>query len=135
MAHNVRTADAGLESNMLAKEELTQEQAAKIERDFMQEGEEIRLRDGRTYVIPPLLLKDARKLMRELENIDTDLIVGNFLQDEAGHSKEQALFNILLMAFQYNDQDMTAEKLADICDLKQAKEIIRIMIGLNGLKK
>lgn len=117
------------------KKELTKEESRKIERDFMEEGEPITLRDGVTYIIPPLLLKDARKLMRKLETIDIDYIITNFIEDENGETGEEALYEVLLMGFKANYPDMTKEELENICDLRQAKKLITIMIDLNGLKK
>ncbi len=116
-------------------ESLTKDQAIKIEKDFMEDGEPIILRDKITYIIPPLLLKDAKKLMNKLETIDTDLIIINFIANDEGVTKEDELFEVLLLGFKYNYPDMAAERLEEICDLQKAKEIINLMIGLNGLKK
>lgn len=114
----------------LRQEVLNQEQTVKAEKDFFEEGETIKLRDGKIYTIPPLLLKDARKLMQQLNNIDPTLIIMNFVDDRI-----EKLYEVLMMAFKYNYPEITMEELEDICDLRQAKQIIEIMTDINGIKK
>jgi hypothetical protein len=120
------------------KQEAAQfEEAKRIEGVFFEDDAEIKLRDGKTYKIPPCTLKDARKLMNLLKTVSIDAIILNFLPpEEAGddEQRENDLFDILAMAFKgypHVDRDYIDENV----DLATAREIIEIMIGLNGLKK
>lgn len=117
------------------KEKLTKEEAEYIEKVFFEDDETVRLRDGKTYRIPPLSLKDARKLIKLLNSIDTGVIIANLLEDETGEDRYDKLMEVLLMAFKPYYPNITAEYLSEYVDLVTAKEIIDIMIGLNGLKK
>lgn len=117
------------------KEKLTKEEAEYIEKVFFEDDETVRLRDGKTYRIPPLSLKDARKLIKLLNTIDTGVIIANFLEDEKGEDRYEELMDVLLMAFKPYYPHITADYLMEYVDLVTAKEIIDIMIGLNGLKK
>jgi len=116
------------------KEPLTEEEALVIEKVFFEEDESVRLRDGRNYRIPPLGLKDARKLMRKLNTIDTSIIISNLI-DTDGEDRYDELLDVLMMAFRPYHKTMTVEYLEEYIDLVSAKQIIDSMIGLNGLKK
>jgi hypothetical protein len=119
------------------KPEITKEEAEYIEKVFFEEDEEVRLRDGRTYRIPPLSIRDARKLMKKLNIIDSAIIIANLIpeDEEAEDDRYDDLMEILHMAFKPYYKDVTVDYLADHVDLVIAKKIIDIMIGLNGLKK
>lgn len=123
------------------EEVVTPEQAAKIESDFFEDGETIEFydrvnRQKLTYIIPPLTLKDARVFMRLLKSIDIDFIIINFVPGEDDKTdKSSELFEVLMLAFKYNYPDMTVDRLEEICNINKAKELINIMIGINGLKK
>lgn len=118
------------------KEPITQEEADYIEKVFFEEDETVRLRDGKTYRIPPLGLKDARKLMKLLNTIDTGIIISNLMVMEGeDDDRYNELMEVLLMAFKPYYKHVTADYLAEYVDLVIAKEIIDSMIGLNGLKK
>lgn len=118
------------------KEPITQEEADYIEKVFFEEDETVRLRDGKTYRIPPLGLKDARKLMKLLNTIDTGIIISNLMVMEGeDDDRYDELMEVLLMAFKPYYKHVTADYLAEYVDLVIAKEIIDSMIGLNGLKK
>ncbi|QNR70425.1 DNA polymerase III subunit gamma/tau (plasmid) [Paenibacillus peoriae] len=116
------------------KEPLSKEEADVIEKVFFEEDDMVRLRDGRTYRIPPLGLKDARKLMRKLNTIDTSIVISNLI-DTDGEDRYDELLDVLMMAFRPYYKTMTVEYLEDYIDLVSAKQIIDSMIGLNGLKK
>lgn len=118
------------------KKELTQEEADIREKVFFEDDEKIRLRDGRTYYIPPLSLKDARKLLKLLNTIDSGVIIANLIPEgEDEEDRYDELMQVLLMAFKPYYKDMTVEYLEEYVDLDTAKKIIDCMIGLNGLKK
>ncbi|TQK62095.1 hypothetical protein FB479_106178 [Brevibacillus sp. AG162] len=108
-----------------------QEEADLVEAIFFEDDSEIMLRDGKTYRIPPVTLKDARILMKQLGTVHIDAIILNFLPYE---NKEEDLFDILLLGFR-NYPTVTREYLDEHCDLETAKKLINILIGLNGLKK
>lgn len=116
------------------EEVLTKEEAEWREKVFFEDDEEVRLRDGKTYKIPPLSLKDARLLIKKLKSVDTSIIIANFLEED-GKDRYDELLEVLLLAFKPYYKDMTTEYLAEYVDLDVAKKIIDIMIGLNGLKK
>lgn len=115
--------------------EITQEEADYIEKVFFEEDDEIRLRDGKTYRIPPLGLKDARKLIKLLNTIDTGIIISNLLENDNGEDKYNELLKVLEMGFKPYYSHVDSGYLADYVDVVSAKKIIDSMIGLNGLKK
>ncbi|WP_432776019.1 hypothetical protein AAFJ72_03170 [Brevibacillus gelatini] len=108
-----------------------QAEAETVERIFFEDDAQIMLRDGKTYRIPPVSLKDARILMNKLGTIHIDAIILNFLPYE---NKADDLFSILLLGFR-NYPEVTREYLDEHCDVDTAKKLIEILIGLNGLKK
>lgn len=118
------------------KKPITQEEADIREKVFFEEDEKVRLRDGKTYSIPPLGLKDARKLMKKLNTIESGVIIANLIPDgDDDEDRYDELLNVLLMAFKPYYSSMTLEHLEEYVDLDNAKKIIDCMIGLNGLKK
>lgn len=125
------------EMNNEAVERIKVEEIRKTEKIFFEDDEEIRLRDGKVYKIPPVSLKDARKLMQKLKTVNVDVIILNFLpseDDEMTKQREEDLFDILMMAFK-NYPEVTREYIEEYVDVETARRIIEIMIGLNGLKK
>lgn len=126
-----------VEMNKEAVEHIKAEEIRKTEKIFFEDDEEIRLRDGKVYKIPPVSLKDARKLMQKLKTVNVDVIILNFLpseDDEMTKQREEDLFDILMMAFK-NYPEVTREYIEEYVDVETARRIIEIMIGLNGLKK
>lgn len=119
------------------KEELTPEEGETIQRVFFEDDEKIRLRDGITYSIPPLSLRDGVRLMNTLNTIDTTVIVFNLMRDPETDemTKFEALMDALLMAFKPYYPEMTKEYLETYVDIDTAKKILDIMIGLNTIKK
>lgn len=104
---------------------------------FFEDDVEIMLRDGKRYKIPPCSLKDARRLMNLLKEINIDLIMVNFLptgDEEEDEKRINNLYEVLLIAFK-NYPQITKEYLEEYVDIGLAKKIIEILIGLNGLKK
>ncbi|MGG1652526.1 DNA polymerase III subunit gamma/tau [Paenibacillus sp. NRS-1780] len=125
--------DAVLEST---KKALTEEEAQIKEKAFFEEDEQVRLRDGKTYYLPPLGLKDARKLIKKLNAIDSGIIIANLIPDDPeGADRYHELIDVLMMGFKPYYSWMTPEHLEEYVDLETAKQIIDAMIGLNGIKK
>jgi hypothetical protein len=125
------------EMNKEAVERIKAEEMKNTEKIFFEDDEEIRLRDGKVYKIPPASLKDARKLMQKLKTVNVDVIILNFLpseDDEATKQREEDLFDILMMAFK-NYPEINREYIEEYVDVEIARKIIEILIGLNGLKK
>ncbi|MEC0180437.1 DNA polymerase III subunit gamma/tau [Paenibacillus peoriae] len=119
-----------------AKKILTEEEAQIKEKAFFEEDEQVRLRDGKTYYLPPLGLKDARKLIKKLNAIDSGIIIANLIPDEPeGTDRYHELIDVLMMGFKPYYSWMTPEYLEEYVDLETAKQIIDAMIGLNGIKK
>ncbi|MCP8973168.1 DNA polymerase III subunit gamma/tau [Bacillus licheniformis] len=116
-------------------ESISKEESEYIEKVFFEEDESVRLRDGVSYKIPPLGLRDAKNLMKKMNTIDTGVIIANLIEDESGNDTFNELLEVLLMAFKPYYKNMTVEYLAEYVDIQSAKSIIDIMIGLNGLKK
>lgn len=115
---------------------LSEEEASIREKVFFEEDEKVRLRDGKTYSIPPLGIRDARKLMKLLNTIDSGIIIANLIpESEVDDDRYEELLKVLLMAFKPYYKHVDTEYLADYVDLETAKKIIDAMIGLNGLKK
>lgn len=116
-------------------EKVTKEETDQVESVFFEDDEEIMLRDGKTYKLHPCTLKDARKLMKLLKTVQIEAIILNFLPpDDGGTGAEEDLFDILLLAFKgYPHVDK--EYIDNYVDLELARQIIEIMIGLNGIKK
>ncbi len=116
-------------------EKITKEEAEHIESVFFEDDEEIMLRDGKTYKLHPCTLKDARRLMKLLRTVQIEAIILNFLpEDDGGTGAEEDLFDILLLAFK-NYPHVDKDYIDNYVDLETAKQIIEIMIGLNGIKK
>lgn len=117
------------------EEKITKEEAEQIESVFFEDDEEITLRDGKNYKLHPCTLKDARKLMKLLKTVQIEAIILNFLpKEEGGAGSEEDLFDILLIAFKgYPHVDR--EYIDNYVDLETARQIIEIMIGINGIKK
>ncbi|WP_068498917.1 DNA polymerase III subunit gamma/tau [Paenibacillus kribbensis] len=119
-----------------AKKILTEEEAQIKEKAFFEEDEQVRLRDGKTYYLPPLGLKDARKLIKKLNAIDSGIIIANLIPDDPeGTDRYHELIDVLMMGFKPYYSWMTPEHLEEYVDLETAKRIIDAMIGLNGIKK
>ena len=128
--------EAQEENTNRAQAPISQEEADFIEKVFFEDDEVVRLRDGKTYRIPPLGLKDARKLMKLLNTIDTGIIISNLIVMEGeDDDRYDELMEVLLMAFKPYYPHITVDYLAEYVDLVIAKQIIDCMIGLNGLKK
>jgi hypothetical protein len=113
-------------------EELERSEAAIFEDDAP-----IKLRNGKTYYIPPLTLKNARTLMKKLRTINVDAIILNFLptgNEELDKQREDDLFEVLQMAF-VNYPEVDRDFIDQYMDLETAREVIDILIGLNRIKK
>lgn len=128
---------------------ITQAEAEAAERAFFEDDEPIKLRDGKTYRIPPSNLKDARRLMKLLKTVNVDAIILNFIPTdnaELDEKRQADLFDILGMAFKNyphivlgKDEEgkyiVDRDYLDEYVDLNTARKIIDTLIGLNALKK
>jgi hypothetical protein len=126
-----------MSDNLQEKEILTEEEAKAIEYAIFEDDEEIKLRDGKTYKIPPSGLKDARKLMQLLKTVNIDAIILNFMPSEdekKDKQREKDLYEILIIAFKAYPE-INEKYLEEYVDIDIASKIIEILIGLNGLKK
>lgn len=123
-----------------AKEEvLTKAEADRIETVFFEDDIEIKLRDGITYKIHPCTLKDARKLMRLVKTVNIDAIILNFLpldddeDEETTEKRQNDLYDLILLAFK-NYSHIDREYVDTYVDLDLAKQIIEILLGINGIR-
>lgn len=115
----------------------TAEEAERIESVFFEDDAEVRLRDGKVYKIQPFSLRDARKFAKLLRTVNIDAIIVNFVQTndpEEDEKRQEALFEIMRMAFKHYPH-IDDDYIDRYVDLNIAREIISILIGLNGLKK
>jgi hypothetical protein len=115
---------------------ITQEEADKVSAIWFEDDEEIRLRDGKTYKIPPSNLVDARKIMELLKIINVDYVALNFVPSgnaELDTKRVEGLFTMLEIAFK--PYGLTRDYLDMYVDVVTARKICDILIGLNGLKK
>ena len=125
------------ETSVPVVEEITQETEDTTAAVFFEDDEEVMLRDGKTYRIPPLNLKKARRFIEHLKVINVDVILMNFLpteNDVNDTDRIDRLFDMLLMAFA-SYPEVTKEYIDEYVDLEIARRIVEIMIGLNGVKK
>lgn len=119
------------------KQEELQAELEKKEAVFFEDDEVIKLRDGKEYKVPPLNLKNARKLMQKIRTINIDAIILNFLPtgDPEGDAKrEDDLYEVLLMAF-VNYPEVTREYIDEYVDLDSARSIFDTLVGINAIKK
>ncbi len=119
------------------KDILTEEEAERIERIIFEDDEEVTLRNGKKYKIPSANFKDARKLMKLLKTVNIEAIILNFLptdDTEKDAKRLEDLYTLMRIAF-VNYPEVNDEFLDRYVDLKIARQIIDILIDLNGLKK
>ena len=109
---------------------LSKEESERIEKVIFEDGEEITLKDGKKYIIPPLTWKNARKLMKILKTINVDVVIVNFLDE----SREKDLMEAVKLAF-VDYPEVTEEYLEENLDLVKISKILDILLGLNGIKK
>lgn len=116
---------------------ISQEEAERIEKAIFEDDEVIKLRDGKEYRIPPCSFKDARKLMKLLRTVNIDVIILNFIPtgNEVEDDKRiNDLYQIMEIAFRAYPH-VTRQYIEDYVDLKIARQLIEILIDLNGIKK
>lgn len=119
--------------------EITKEESERLASVFFEDDEEITLRDGKKYKIAPCTLAEARKLTQLIKTVNVDAIILNFIpeiDEDSGEeiTRENDLLNILLMAFK-NYPHVDKNYIDNYVDLELAREIIEIMLGINGIKK
>jgi hypothetical protein len=115
---------------------ITQEEAENISAIWFEDDEEVCLRDGKTYKVPPSNLMDARKIMDLLKVINVDYIALNFVPSgnaELDNKRVEGLFTLLDIAFK--PYGLSREYLDKYVDVVTARKICDILIGLNGIKK
>jgi len=119
--------------------EITKEESERLASVFFEDDEEITLRDGKKYKIAPCTLAEARKLTQLIKTVNVDAIILNFIpeiDEDSGEeiTREDDLLSILLMAFK-NYPHIDKNYIDNYVDLELAREIIEIMLGINGIKK
>lgn len=113
------------------------------ERVWFEDDEEIMLRDGNVYRIPPMTFGDTREFMKLLGTINVSTIIMNFAP--GNEPVEKDMVYILGMAFQsypeiaYRDEKgnliVNREFIDKYVDLRLARVILDTMMDLNELKK
>ncbi|GBF32190.1 hypothetical protein DCCM_0381 [Desulfocucumis palustris] len=116
---------------------LSQIEADRIERVIFEDDDEIILRDGKKYKIPPCSLKDARELIRIFRTINVDLIIVNFIptgKDDEDEQRVRDFYRVMKIAFKdYPGIDQAY--LEKYVDLKIARKVINSILDLNEIKK
>ena len=134
LEHSKKMNDEAVEK--IKNEVLTQEQSDSVAAVWFEDDEEVKLRDGKTYKIPPSSLRDARRIMDLLKTINVDYVALNFVPtgDEALDNKRiDGLFEMLEIALK--PYGLKKDYLDEKVDVVTARRICDILIGLNGLKK
>lgn len=128
--------------NQDAVERIKQEEATQAELDrredfFFEDDEVITLRNGKKYNVPPLNLKNARKLMQKIKTINIDAIILNFLptgDEEADEKRQDDLYEVLQMAF-VNYPEVDRDFIDEYVDVNTARKLFDTLVGLNAIKK
>ncbi|MGN7765349.1 hypothetical protein [Paenibacillus sp. 22594] len=126
------------------EEELPEDKEVRLsERVWFEEDEEIMLRNGELYRIPPMTFGDTREFMQYLKTVNVGEIILNFAPGQ--EAKEKTLHDILGLAFQIYPEIAYRDKAGKLVvdhsfidrnvDLRTAKRILDVMMDLNGLKK
>jgi hypothetical protein len=121
----------------IKQEEASKEEIERREAVFFEDDEVIKLRDGKTYRVPPLNLKNARKLMQKIRTINIDAVILNFLptgDEEADAKRQDDLYEVLQMAF-VNYPEVDRDYIDEYVDLENARNIFDTLVGINAIKK
>lgn len=119
-----------------SNEKVSLEDAKRKEAIFFEDAEKVRLRDGNEYMIPPLKLKNARKVMKLIGTISSEVIIVNFLptgDDVEDEKRIETLYEILKICLE--GHAINDEFIEEYIDLRTASKIIEYAINVNGLKK
>lgn len=134
---NLQQAIEKVEREEQQKKEEALREEERTARVIFEEDEEITLRDGKKYKIPPCNFKDARKLMQLLKTVNVDAIIMNFLptgEETVDEERIKGLREIMRLALR-DYPELTDDYIDEYIDIRTAREIIYILIDLNGLKK
>ena len=85
---------------------------------------------GNEWTVPPLTLGQLRKLNDKIASM---ISIGN---DDVGITQEQAdtIGEVVAAALSRNYPDMTIEKVLDLIDLGNARDVISAVLGGSGLR-
>ncbi|MCR8843934.1 hypothetical protein NQ117_09560 [Paenibacillus sp. SC116] len=123
--------------NDKAVERIKQESSEVNANVWLEEGKQIQLLDGKTYNVRPSKLLHARKLMKLLGTVSMEVVILNFMETDSPEEDETRINNFydaLMIAFT-DYPHVTKEYLELHCDVVGARNILDVLVGLNGLKK
>ena len=114
----------------------TKEENFQSESVWFEDGKEIKLLDGKKYLIMPVSLRKARRLMQILKTVNVDMAIMNFIpsdNEELDNKRQEELLEMMEIAFsKYN---LGREYIEDNVDVVTATKIADILLGINGIKK
>jgi len=100
---------------------------------MLQQPNEIKLLDGKTYKIPVLTFPDALEMSDKISMVNTIPAVA--ITDKG---QRENLLDILETIFSYNYPEITRKRLSEkpaLLDLSHIRDIIAIALDISGLKK
>jgi uncharacterized protein (DUF2344 family) len=114
----------------------TKEENYQSEQNWFEDGQEVRLLDGKKYNITPINLKKARRLMQILKTVNVDIAIMNYMpteNEELDNKRQEELLEMIEIAFgKYN---LGRDYLEENIDVVTAAKIADILLGINGIKK
>ncbi|WP_426455291.1 hypothetical protein ACP26L_36370 (plasmid) [Paenibacillus sp. S-38] len=126
-----------------AAAEEEQPELKQSERIWFEDDEEVMLRNGKRYKIPPMTFGDTREFMQLLKSVNVNAIILNFAPGSGDQEKD--LFYIIAMGLQSYPEIARRNEKGELIydrnfidrnvDLRIAKLILDTMMDLNGLKK
>jgi hypothetical protein len=108
----------------------------KSEAIWFEDGKEVQLLDGRKYIIMPVNLKKARRLMQILKTVNVDMAIMNFVptdNEELDNKRQEELMEMMGIAF--SKYDLDRDYLEENIDVLTATKIADVLLGINGIKK
>lgn len=89
------------------------------------EGREITLRDGEVYILPALTFRE----LDQYGDVISGLLGKNLISDKEAR---RTFVEVILVALLHNYSELTFEKLYDLVDLRNQKNLLRFLYDLNG---
>lgn len=83
---------------------------------------------GNDFLVPPLTLGQLRRLQPKIK------LIGSLSGADVGDDQVDAIGEIVSAALSRNYPDMTPERVLDLLDLGNARDVISAVLGASGLK-
>lgn len=140
---NLETLECTSCKNKRLQKEYDDSEAAKKAKEsakiWFEDSVNFKLRDGSTYNIKPLTLRNARILMENIMYINVDHPIMTYIDisDEntliTAADRAEKLMDVVELGFK--EYNLSREYLEDNIDLRSVKELLDIYMDLNGIKK